>query len=80
MNGVMIPEVSAGSNHVGASEMCTAQLICPSGAASLAAAPRIKVRRMSPVVERPRTVFMEASLLGFQLQVQLFVGKEKFEP
>src|SRR5215468_5217847 len=34
MNGVMIPEVSAGSNQVGASEMWTAQVICPSGAAS----------------------------------------------
>src|SRR5262245_16848547 len=34
MNGVMIPEVSAGSNQVGASEIWTAHVICPSGAAS----------------------------------------------
>src|SRR5262245_20268861 len=34
MYGVMIPEVSAGSNHVGASETCTAQVIWPSGAAT----------------------------------------------
>ena len=26
MNGVMMPGVSAGSNHVGASEMCTPQV------------------------------------------------------
>jgi len=30
----MIPEVSAGSNHVGASETWTAHVICPSGAAA----------------------------------------------
>src|SRR3989442_12890700 len=33
MNGVMIPGVSAGSNQVGASEVWTPQVICPSGAA-----------------------------------------------
>jgi hypothetical protein len=32
-NGVMIPGVSAGSNHVGASVMCTPHVIWPSGAA-----------------------------------------------
>src|SRR5262245_40685125 len=31
MKGVMIPGVSAGSNHVGASEMCMPQVICPAG-------------------------------------------------
>src|SRR5262245_48874553 len=34
MNGVMRLGVSAGSNHVGASEMWTAHVICPEGAAS----------------------------------------------
>src|SRR5712692_10059548 len=29
--GVMIPDVSAGSNHVGAILTCTAQVICPAG-------------------------------------------------
>src|SRR5262245_37145019 len=38
MNGVMSPCVSAGSNHVGASEMCTPHVICPSGAAPAGAA------------------------------------------
>src|SRR5439155_5246918 len=33
MNGVMTDGVSAGSNHVGASEMCTAHVTSPSGAA-----------------------------------------------
>src|SRR5437870_449523 len=30
MNGVMSPGVSAGSSHVGASDTCTAHVICPS--------------------------------------------------
>src|SRR5262249_25743125 len=34
MKGVMIPGVSAGSNHVGANEMCTPQVSCPSGLAA----------------------------------------------
>ena len=34
MNGVIMPFASAGSNHVGASEMCTAQVSWPSGAAA----------------------------------------------
>jgi hypothetical protein len=34
MNGVMTDAVSAGSNHVGASETCTAHVISPSGAAT----------------------------------------------
>src|SRR6476469_3859409 len=36
MNGVMIPGVSAGSNHVGANEICTPQVSCPSGLAARA--------------------------------------------
>src|SRR6516162_8820933 len=31
MNGVMIPEISAGSNQTGASDTCTAHVSCPSG-------------------------------------------------
>ncbi len=44
--GVMTPAVSAGSNHVGASEIWTASVICPSaaraggGAGQRARAPR----------------------------------------
>src|SRR5437764_15410977 len=38
MNGVMTDGVSAGSNHVGASEMCTAHVTSPSGAAAAAPA------------------------------------------
>ena len=38
MNGVMRLGVSAGSNHVGASEMCTAHVIWPAGAAAAGAA------------------------------------------
>src|SRR5262249_16843591 len=36
MYGVMIPGISAGSNHVGASETCTPQVSCPSGPDPLA--------------------------------------------
>src|SRR5262245_48305767 len=49
----MIPDVSAGSNHVGASETCTAQVICPSGAASAETAPLRTARatkRMRPAL------------------------------
>src|SRR5262249_51207412 len=46
MKGVMIPGVSAGSNHVGANEMCTPQVSCPSGLAARAkpGAPTIRAR------------------------------------
>jgi len=33
MYGVTMPDVSAGSNQVGASEMCKPQVSCPAGAA-----------------------------------------------
>src|SRR5262245_39786962 len=60
MKGVMIPEVSAGSNHVGASEICTAQVICPAGASvarpgETATATRT---RTSNETKRPRTLLM----------------------
>src|SRR5580765_4504038 len=68
----MIPDVSAGSNHVGASEMCTAQIIWPadasarpagaSGAPSLGDAPAAVIARTTNEAKRPRTCsFMEAS-------------------
>src|SRR5215470_17997757 len=31
MKGTMVPGVSAGSNHVGAKEVCTPQVSCPPG-------------------------------------------------
>src|SRR6516165_7883667 len=37
MNGVMIPETSAGSNHTGASETWMPQVSCPSGPTAKAA-------------------------------------------
>src|SRR5215831_628795 len=37
MYGVTIPDISAGSNQVGASDTCTPQVICPAGPALLAA-------------------------------------------
>ena len=47
MNGVMIPGVSAGSNRVGASEVCTPQIISPCGAA--VAGPRTASMTDSPI-------------------------------
>src|SRR5882724_5895138 len=44
MNGVMTDGVSAGSNQVGASEMCTAHVSSPSGAATAGAATRRAAR------------------------------------
>jgi hypothetical protein len=38
MNGVPIPGVSAGSNHVGARVMCAAHVICPAGTSGAAPA------------------------------------------
>src|SRR5215470_1173437 len=67
MNAVMMPEVSAGSNQIGASEKCTAHVSCPSAPAArtgrtstparprLAAAPPSKPRRVivSPAMMYP---------------------------
>src|SRR5262245_33816342 len=55
MKGVMTPGVSAGSNHVGANEMCTPQVSCPSGPVALAGpwAPTIEATMRS--VKLPRT-------------------------
>src|SRR5258708_646617 len=51
MKGVMMPEVSAGSNQVGARETCAPMVICPSAAALAArdAAP------ITTAAERRRT-------------------------
>src|SRR5882724_10156848 len=49
--GVMTPGVSAGSNHVGASETWTASVICPSAAPAGGGA----AQRARAQVARPRT-------------------------
>src|SRR5215467_8955236 len=92
MKGVMMPEVSAGSNHVGASEMWAPQIISPAGAserpagASAVAAgdgPRIANVRTNSEAKRPRTCFMEASVFYrafgslFSFQSDIFVGGRK---
>src|SRR5437867_973503 len=86
MNDVMDPEVSAGSNHVGASETWTAQLIWPAGAsarpsdaATARKAPTVKIRTMRTMVGRLRTVFMmEASFLtSSALQLHVLVRRRK---
>src|SRR5215831_1260318 len=56
----MIPEVSAGSNHVGASEMETAQVIWPSGAAP-ADAPMAEIRTTSVTAKTTRAVLMASA-------------------
>src|SRR5438552_1633280 len=61
----MIPEVSAGSNQVGARAKCTAHVIWPSGAATAGEAVSAPIRRMITAVKRPRTVLMaDVSLLA----------------
>src|SRR5206468_1646576 len=52
MNGVTIPGVSAGSNHVGASEMWTPQVTWPSGAAAAGTAATAEISRTRTVPER----------------------------
>src|SRR5215813_7930071 len=52
MNGVTIPGVSAGSNHVGASETCTPQVTWPSGAAPAGIAATAEISRTRTVTDR----------------------------
>ena len=52
MNGVTMPGVSAGSNHVGASEMWTPHVIWPSGAAAAGTAAAAEISRTRTVTER----------------------------
>ena len=54
--GVMIPGVSAGSNQVGASEMWTAQVSCPSGLAARAARCPVATIPSAESAIRPRRV------------------------
>src|SRR3989442_3216316 len=67
MNGVPIPGVSAGSNQVGASEMCTAHVICPSGPAAAGNGASVSTARRS-------TAATGAGLMSFALQLHVFVG------
>ena len=52
MNGVMIPSVSAGSNHFGASETCTPHVIWPSGPAATGAATASRASRTKVTTTR----------------------------
>src|SRR5678816_4330222 len=61
----MMPEVSAGSNQVGANEMCAAQVSCPCAAAAAVAAgparrPKAlsasRSRRVKPPAPRPGAI------------------------
>jgi len=53
MNGVMTPGVSAGSNHAGASETWTANVICPSGAAAPATGAPVMARTAATAIDSP---------------------------
>src|SRR6516162_1131557 len=85
MKGVMMPEVSAGSNHVGAIEMWAPQIISPAGASAGAAAPgvgpRIKSARTNGDAKRPRSCLTEAScpvvrwVLLFSFQSDVLIGR-----
>src|SRR5262245_28442780 len=57
----MIPELSAGSNQVGASEIDTAQVIWPSGAATAGGAPMAEIRTTSVTAKTTRTILMASA-------------------
>src|SRR5215813_3249060 len=61
MKGVMIPGVSAGSNQVGASEMCTPQVSWPCGAAAPATRDRLAaaIPSAAPVIASRRLMYIE---------------------
>src|SRR5215470_12303751 len=84
MYGVMIPEVSAGSNQVGASETCTAHVIWPSGTATADEAPRTAIRTTSIAVARTRPVLILGASLcscaplrsrGLRTQASSFISR-----
>src|SRR5215510_11504224 len=67
MNGVMTPGVSAGSNHVGASDTCTAIVIWPSGAAGAGtgtASATARARRATEASEGRRTFTVSSNYLS----------------
>src|SRR5437660_11508807 len=66
MNGVTIPGVSAGSNHVGASEMWTPQVTWPSGAAAAGTAATAEISRTRTVTER-RGLIMSLQRGGYSV-------------
>src|SRR5262245_41858262 len=65
MNGVIRPCVSAGSNHVGASEMWTPQVIWPSGAAATGAAKATRASRTHAASRSERTGRTSSWRVGF---------------
>src|SRR5262245_23974046 len=82
MYDVMVPEVSAGSNHVGASETCTAHVIWPAGAPGAAAvdrAPPTRIRTTVTTIARRRTIRMAGSLpvASAALQLHVFVRRRE---
>src|SRR5439155_3480225 len=66
MNGVTIPGVSAGSNHVGESEMWTGQLTWASGAAAAGTAATAEISRTRTVTER-RGLIMSLQRGGYSV-------------
>src|SRR5437899_1430968 len=62
MKGVMRPWVSAGSNQVGASEMCTPHVSWPSGAAAAGAATANTTRRTHATTPRCRIRYLSSGI------------------
>src|SRR4029077_17394980 len=67
INGVMIPETSAGSNHTGASETCTPHVSCPSGVAATAEPGAPATRPNAARVRRSRRLMPAVSTQGASL-------------
>src|SRR5437870_2664575 len=79
MKGVMTPGVSAGSNHAGASETCTANVTCPSGAATPTAGAPATSRRAANRIDRWCTFTLPGSpRTAIPLELQVLVrGHER---
>src|SRR6516162_9823781 len=82
MNGVMMPETSAGSNQTGASETCTAQVSCPSAAAALAtrvAAPNVATPTLAAAPPtKPRRVIVSSVIMHPRPSAPLRVRTSEF--
>src|SRR5262245_30848300 len=74
MNGVMTPGVSAGSNHVGASDTWTANVIWPSGAADTAGGSSRARARTTANSDDERRCFIVFSVLARSLRSRRFSG------
>src|SRR5882762_8574961 len=75
MNGVMMPVVSAGSNHDGASETCTAHVSCPAGGSERAGVATTIPRSTTRMVRISRSRDINRSGTRSVMRILLCVAK-----